>query len=68
MKAQSELQANQFIAIQQQVKARFPNVYALEFTDGDLKRIQQLLNELRDHISQSKDFGEGYKQRPFTEA
>lgn len=34
-----------------------------EFTDGDLDRIQELLNELRDELSSSQLFEQGHKQR-----
>jgi hypothetical protein len=34
-----------------------------EFTDGDLNRIQQLINELRQSISSSELFEDGHKSR-----
>jgi len=34
-----------------------------EFTDGDLKRIQQIINELRDHIGSSDLFEEDHRRR-----
>jgi len=38
-------------------------VFHYEFSDGDLKRIQQLINELRDLISGTEKFNEEHKQR-----
>lgn len=34
-----------------------------EFTDGDLKRIQQIINELRDHLGSSELFEEDHRRR-----
>jgi hypothetical protein len=62
-KATKELQKNRILLLRQQVKARFPDSYALEFTDGDLERIQKIINELRDHVASSKNFEESHKQR-----
>ncbi len=39
------------------------NVFHFEFSEGDLERIQQLTNELRDLISKSEEFEEKHKQR-----
>ena len=38
-------------------------IFVYEFSDGDLKRIQQLINELRDIISESKEIGDDHKRR-----
>ena len=42
---------------------RFQVGFAYEFTDGDLKRIQTLLNELRDLVANSEDFDANHKER-----
>lgn len=43
--------------------ARFGSVFIYEFSDGDLSRIQQLLNELRNEIERSELFDAKHKQR-----
>ncbi|WP_460929498.1 hypothetical protein [Pseudomonas sp. MC6] len=39
------------------------NAFGYEFTDGDLKRIQQLLNELRELVSANTELDADHKQR-----
>lgn len=39
------------------------NGFGYEFTDGDLKRIQQLINELREMVSANTELDAGHKQR-----
>ena len=39
------------------------NVFHFEFSEGDLERIQQLINELRDLISKTKELKQKHKQR-----
>lgn len=39
------------------------DVFHFEFTEGDLERIQQLINELRDLISKTKELKQKHKQR-----
>jgi hypothetical protein len=46
-----------------QFSTKFGNPFIYEFTDGDIARIQLLLNELRDLISSSSDFEEKHKRR-----
>jgi hypothetical protein len=41
----------------------FGDVFHFEFTEGDLERIQQLINELRDLISKTKKLKQKHKQR-----
>jgi len=41
----------------------FSNSFYYEFTDGDIKRIQELINEIRDLSISSKDFEEEHRQR-----
>lgn len=42
---------------------KFKIGFAYEFTDGDIKRIQTLVNELRNIISDSEDFDANHKDR-----
>lgn len=44
-------------------RARFEGGFVYEFSDGDLSRIQQLLNELRDEVETSELFDAKHKQR-----
>jgi len=39
------------------------NGFGYEFTDGDLKRIQQLINQLREMVSANTELDDGHKQR-----
>lgn len=51
----------------EQIKNHFSitinNAFGYEFTDGDLKRIQQLINDLREMVSANTELDEGHKQR-----
>nr|VFK62003.1 MAG: hypothetical protein BECKTUN1418D_GA0071000_11661 [Candidatus Kentron sp. TUN] len=49
--------------LQNKYQAKFGNVFAYEFSKGDLERIQRLINELRDTITASELFEEQHKQR-----
>ena len=42
---------------------KFGTVFAYQFSDGDISRIQELLNELRDTITESELFDAKHKQR-----
>jgi hypothetical protein len=42
---------------------KFGRSFAYEFSDGDLRRMQELINELRDFIVGSKLFEEDHRQR-----
>lgn len=42
---------------------RFGKTFAYEFSEGDFKRVQELINELRDLITQSPLFEEDHKRR-----
>ncbi|MBI5325836.1 MAG: hypothetical protein HZB41_11295 [Ignavibacteriae bacterium] len=42
---------------------KFEGLFSYKFTDGDLKRIQELINELRDLITESQLFDFKHKQR-----
>ncbi len=41
----------------------FGKTFLYEFSEGDLKRIQEIINELRDLLTKSTLFEEGHKQR-----
>lgn len=41
----------------------FGNQFSYEFTDGDLTRIQELINELREEVTSSTFFSEEHQQR-----
>lgn len=49
------------------IKSRFSmtlaNGFGYEFTDGDLKRIRTLINELRELIVANRELDEDHKQR-----
>lgn len=47
----------------QEYSARFSNEFAYTFSDGDIKRIQELLNQLREFISEYKGFEEQHRRR-----
>lgn len=49
--------------LKKQFAVTLSNGFAYEFTDGDLKRIQQLINELREMVSANTELDEGHKQR-----
>lgn len=46
-----------------QFRVNFNNVFSYEFSQGDLDRIQTLVNELREHVSKSGDFEDEHKRR-----
>lgn len=52
-----------FFALIQQKKSDLNKGFYYEFTDGDIKRIQLLVNELRDEISSSNLFNDEHRQR-----
>ncbi len=39
------------------------NAFHYEFSEGDLKRVQKLINELRDLINASQEFNAGHRRR-----
>jgi hypothetical protein len=49
--------------LRKQFSTKFGNPFFYEFTDGDISRIQVLLNELREIISSSAEFDEKHKRR-----
>ena len=44
-------------------QAKFGNTFCYEFSEGDVKRIQAIINSLRDEIRESSLFEEDHKQR-----
>ncbi|MBL4586070.1 MAG: hypothetical protein JKX84_03300 [Flavobacteriales bacterium] len=48
---------------QERLKLLFDNVFCYEFTEGDLGKIQELVNELREIISASELFTADHQQR-----
>ena len=42
---------------------KFASAFAFEFSDGDLKRVQTLVNELRDIITSTEELEEDHKRR-----
>jgi hypothetical protein len=44
-------------------KKKLANIFSYKFTDGDLKQIQSLLNELRNLITESELFNSKHKER-----
>ncbi len=53
----------QFASIRDHYKTALKANFAYEFSQGDLERIQLLINELREQISQSNELEVGHKQR-----
>ena len=52
-----------FQNLQYSYSVRIGNAFAYEFTQGDLNRIQQLINELRQEITNCEDLEQDHKQR-----
>lgn len=53
----------ELIQAREKYSKAFGITFIYQFSDGDLKRIQELLNELRDTITQSELFDAKHKQR-----
>jgi len=49
--------------LKKQISLKLTNGFAFEFTDGDLLRVQELINELRTHIASSEDLEQSHRQR-----
>lgn len=58
-----QLTEDEYESARNKYKGLFQNTFVYKFTDGDLKRIQTLINELRDSISESELFDEKHRQR-----
>lgn len=54
---------NKFESLRKHFQITLVENFGYEFTDGDLKRIQQLLNELREMVSASTELDDSHKQR-----
>jgi len=50
-------------AAEQRAELLLTKGFVYEFSDGDLARVQKLINELRDLITKSKDFEDEHKSR-----
>lgn len=55
--------ASKLESLKKQFSVTLSNAFGYEFTDGDLKRIQQLINELRELVAANTELDEGHKQR-----
>lgn len=58
-----KLSTNEFENAKNKYNGIFENGFIYKFTDGDLSRIQKLINELRDLISSSQLFDANHKER-----
>lgn len=54
---------NEFLSAIDKKKKKLDKGFFYEFTDGDLKRIQSIINELREQIGASDLFEEDHRQR-----
>lgn len=54
---------NKFESFRKHFAVTLVENFGYEFTDGDLKRIQQLINELREMVSANTELDDGHKQR-----
>lgn len=57
------LTKNTITDLRNKYNTAFNNSFSYEFTTGDLEKIQKLINELRDNISNSELFTSEHKQR-----
>lgn len=62
-KVSREMGQNTFERFRDIFSVKLSKVFHYEFSEGDLEKIQGLLNELRTLISKSKDLGEDHKSR-----
>jgi len=61
--ADTQVLSNQVQEYKRKYDIRFGTGFVYEFTDGDLKKIQELINELRGLISESTLLDDGYRRR-----
>jgi hypothetical protein len=54
---------NKFDSFRKHFAVTLVENFGYEFTDGDLKRIQQLINELREMVSANIELDDGHKRR-----
>lgn len=52
-----------YVSSRERFKMKFGGAFIYEFSDGDLKKIQNLVNELREHIAKSEIFDAKHKER-----
>jgi hypothetical protein len=64
--ASTQLQEHQLSTASAKFAAIAGTIFHYEFSDGDLRRIQQLINQLRDDISTSDLFEDQHKNRLLT--
>lgn len=57
------LTKNTITELRNKYNTAFNNTFSYEFTTGDLEKVQKLINELRDNISNSELFTAEHKQR-----
>ncbi|PQP13997.1 hypothetical protein C5615_28190 [Burkholderia cepacia] len=59
----SEVSKQRLSSLKSRFSAALGNTFAYHFTDGDVSRIQTLINELRELVSQSDGFESDHKAR-----
>lgn len=60
------IEADQLESARFKYKAQLGSIFSYKFSDGDLSRIQELINELRDLINRSGIFESNHKERLLT--
>lgn len=63
MEAEKELTDLSLLGAKEKFSVLFRNAFYYEITDGDLKRIQELINEIRDIATTSLKFEKEHRQR-----
>lgn len=59
----SQASARKLESLKKKFSAAIANGFAYEFTDGDLSRIQTIVNELRDMLTKDSGLDDGHKRR-----
>jgi len=59
----TKISSNTVEILKSRYQAKFKDVFAYEFSEGDLKQIQKLINELRSLITESNKFDGNHKGR-----
>lgn len=62
-KAEQELSVLLLESAKEKLSVRFKNVFYYEFTEGDLTKIQELLNEIRKLTQETKEIDENQRSR-----
>ncbi|MDR7148256.1 cell fate (sporulation/competence/biofilm development) regulator YlbF (YheA/YmcA/DUF963 family) [Hydrogenophaga palleronii] len=60
---EAELSKSRFATLRSRFKTALGNGFAYEFTQGDLEKVQALINQLRDLIAEAQGLKESHKQR-----